>query len=165
MRRISALLSVAAVVLWTVGVYAQAKPNFSGKWTREAPAGGAAAGGGGGGGGRGGGGGGFGMENTITQDAKTLTVEYTQGQNPVKLVFNLDGSPSTNKVMGRGGEATDQVSKATWDGAKIAITTTTPNGEVKRVISMEGANMVIETTAPGREGGAPTTTKAVYKKA
>jgi hypothetical protein len=165
MRRISALLSVAAVVLWTVGVYAQAKPNFSGKWVREAPAGGAAAGGGGGGGGRGGGGGGFGMENTITQDAKALTVEYTAGQNPVKLVFNLDGSPSTNKVMGRGGEATDQVSKATWDGAKISITTTTPNGEVKRVISMEGANMVIESTTPGREGGAPTTTKAVYKKA
>ena len=162
MRRISALLSVAAVVLGTAGVYAQAKPDFSGKWVREAPAGGAAAGGGGGGRG---GGGGFGMENTIAQNAKTLTVEYTQGQNPVKLVFNLDGSPSTNKMMGRGGEATDQVSKATWDGAKINITTTTPNGEVKRVISMEGANMVIETTAPGREGGAPTTTKAVYKKA
>jgi hypothetical protein len=164
MRRISALLSVAAVVLWTVGAYAQAKPDFSGKWVREAPAGGAAAGGGGGGGGRGGGGG-FGMENTITQNAKTLTVEYTAGQNPVKLVFNLDGSPSTNKVMGRGGEAMDQVSKATWDGAKISITTAGPNGEIKRVISMEGANMVIETTAPGREGGAPTTTKAVYKKA
>ena len=74
MRRISALLSVAAVVMWTVGAYAQAKPDFSGKWVREAPAGGAAAGGGGGGGGRGGGGGGFGMENTITQNAKTLTI-------------------------------------------------------------------------------------------
>lgn len=168
MRRISALLSVAAVVLWTVGAYAQAKPDFSGKWVREAPAGGAAAGGGGGGGGRGGGGGGFGMENTITQNAKTLTIEYMGGgQNPapIKLVYNLDGSPSTNKVMGRGGEATDQVSKATWDGAKISITTAGPNGEIKRVISMEGANMVVETTAPGREGGAPTTTKAVYKKA
>jgi hypothetical protein len=163
MRRISALLSVAAVVLWTVGAYAQAKPNFSGKWTREAPAGG-----GGGGGGRGGGGGGFGMEPTVTQNDKTLTIEYMGGgQNPapVKMVFNLDGSPSTNKVMGRGGEATDQVSKATWDGAKISITTTAANGEIKRVISMEGANMVIETTAPGREGGAPMTTKAVYKKA
>ena len=158
MRRISALLSVAAVVLWTVGAYAQAKPDFSGKWVREAPAGG-----GGGGGGRGGGGG-FGMENTITQTDKTLTIEYMGGgQNPapIKLVFNLDGSESKNN-MGRGGE---QVSKATWDGAKINITTTTQGGEVKRVISMEGANMVIETTAPGREGGAPTTTKAVYKKA
>jgi hypothetical protein len=162
MRRISALLSVAAIVMWTVGAYAQAKPDFSGKWVREAPAEG-----GGGGGGRGGGGG-FGMENTIKQDAKTLTIEYMAGgQNPtpVKLVFNLDGSASTNKMTGRGGEATDQVSKATWDGAKISIVTTTPNGDVKRVISMEGANMVIESTIPGREGGAPTTNKAVYKKA
>ena len=87
---------------------------------------------------------------------KTLTIEYMGGgQNPTpqKLVFNLDGSPSTNKVMGRGGEAMDQVSKATWDGAKISITSPAPGGtgEVKRVISMEGANMVIETTAPGRE--------------
>jgi hypothetical protein len=52
-----------------------------------------------------------------------------------------------------------------WDGAKISITTTAANGEIKRVISMEGANMVIETTAPGRGGGEPMTTKAVYKKA
>jgi hypothetical protein len=159
MRRISALLGVAAVVLWTVGAYAQAKPNFSGKWVREAPAGGAAAGGGGGGGGRGGGGG-WGMENTITQDAKTLTVEYTAGQNPVKLVYNLDGSESKNKVMGRGGEAQEVVSKAAWDGAKLVITT----GESKRVVSMEGANLVIETSGPGRDGQ-PQTTKAVYKKA
>jgi hypothetical protein len=148
MRRISALLSVAAVVLWTVGAYAQAKPDFSGKWVREAPAGG---GGGGGGGGRGGGGG-FGMENTITQNAKTLTIE---------LVYNLDGSDSKNSMPGRGGGApTEVVSKATWDGAKLVITT----GEQKRVISMEGANLVVETTGPGREG-APQTTKAVYKKA
>jgi hypothetical protein len=157
MRRISAWLSVVAIVLLTVGVYAQ-KPNFSGKWVREAPAGG-----GGGGGGRGGGGG-FGAENTITQTDKTLTIEYMGGgQNPapMKLVFNLDGSESKNPG-GRGGE---QVSKATWDGAKIVITTATPNGEIKRVISMEGANMVIESTTPGREGGAPQTSKAVYKKA
>jgi hypothetical protein len=159
MRRISAVLSVAAVVLWTVGAYAQAKPDFSGKWVREAPAGG-----GGGGGGRGGGGGGFGMENTITQNAKTLTIEYMAGgQNPtpIKLVYNLDGSDSKNSMPGRGGGApTEVVSKATWDGAKLVIT----SGETKRVISMEGANMVVETTGPGREG-APQTTKAVYKKA
>jgi hypothetical protein len=160
MRRISALLSVAAVVLWTVGAYAQAKPNFSGKWVREAPAGG---GGGGGGGGRGGGGG-FGMENTITQTDKTLTIEYQGGgQNPtpIKLVYNLDGSDSKNMMPGRGGGAPmEVVSKATWDGARIVVTT----GEQKRVISMEGANLVVETTGPGREG-APQTTKAVYKKA
>jgi len=31
-------------------------------------------------------------------------------------------------------------------------------------MSMEGGNLVIEQTAPGRGGGEPTTTKVVYKK-
>jgi len=164
MRRVAAIVSTAAVLMWSVGVFAQAKPSFAGKWVREAPAAPATppAGGGGGGGGRGGGGG-FGMENTITQDATTLTVDYTQGQNPVKLVFKLDGSESKNTMQGRGG-ATEQVSKAVWDGAKLKITTTTPNGDVVRVLSLEGGNLVIDSTTPGREGGAPMTTKAVYKK-
>jgi len=165
MRRVATLVSTATVMMFTVGLLAQAKTNFAGKWVREAPAAPAAgaAGGGGGGQGRGGGGGGFGAENTITQDATTLTVEYTQGQNPVKLVFKLDGSESKNTMQGRGG-ATEQVSKAAWDGAKLKITTTTANGDVVRVLSLEGGNLVIDSTTPGREGGAPMTTKAVYKK-
>ena len=120
MRRATALLSAAAIVLTAIGVSAQAKPSFAGKWVREAPAAGAPAGGGGGGGGRGGGGGGFGMTPTVTQDDKTLTIEYTGGgQNPapMKLVFKLDGTESTNQVMGRGGEPAAQVSTATWKGS------------------------------------------------
>ena len=165
MRRVTALLSVAAVVLWTVSAFAQAKPSFAGKWVREAPAGGAPAGGGGGGGGRGGGGGGFcGAECTITQTATELTLEYMGGgQNPtaMKQVYKLDGSESKN--AGRGGQP--MVSKATWDGAKLVITTAAPNGEQKRVLSLEGGNLVVEATNPGREGGAPTTAKLVFKKA
>ena len=166
MRRVAAVLSTAAVLMWSVGVFAQAKPSFAGKWVREAPATPPAGGGGGGGGGRqgGGGGGGWGAENTITQDASTLTVEYTQGQNPVKLTYKLDGSESKNTMQGRGG-AMEQVSKATWDGAKLKIVTTTQNGDVTRVVGLEAGNLVIETTSPGREGGAPMTTKATYKKA
>ena len=163
MRRVAAIVSTAAVLMWSVGVFAQAKPSFAGKWVREAPAAPATPpAGGGGGGGRqgGGGGGGFGMENTITQDATTLTVDYMQGQNPAKLVFKLDGTESKNP--GRGGA--EQVSKAVWEGQKLVITTTTPNGDSKRVLSLEGGNLVIETTNPGREGGAPTTSKVVYKK-
>ena len=160
MRRITAVLSVAALVLWTVGAGAQAKTNFAGKWTREAPAGG-----GGGGGGRGGGGGGFcGAECTITQTATELTLEFQGGgQNPapMKQVYKLDGSESKNP--GRGGA--DVVSKATWDGAKLVITSKTQNGEQKRVLSLEGGNLVVDATNPGREGGAPTTTKITFKKA
>lgn len=164
MRRVATLVSTAAVMMFTVGLLAQAKPNFAGKWVREAPAAPATppAGGGGGGGGRGGGGG-WGATNTITQDATTLTVEYTQGENPVKLVYKLDGTESKNTMQGRGG-AMEQVSKAAWVGNTLVITTTTQMGESKRVVSLEGGNLVIETTNPGREGGTPTTTKAVYKK-
>src|SRR4249920_2060480 len=128
MRRMTAVLSVAAIVLWTIGASAQAKPSFAGKWTREAPAAGAPpAGGGGGGGGRGGGGGGgfCGAECTITQTATELTLDYVGGgQNPAptKRVYKLDGSESKNP--GRGGQ--DQVSKAAWEGNKLVITTTTP---------------------------------------
>jgi hypothetical protein len=164
MRRMTALMSLAAVVLWTIGASAQAKPSFAGKWTREAPAAGAP-GGGGGGGGRGGGGGGFcGAECTITQTATELTLEFQGGgQNPapMKQVYKLDGSESKNP--GRGGQ--DQVSKATWDGNKLVITTTTQNGEQKRVLSLEGGNLVVDATNPGREGAAPTTTKITFKKA
>src|SRR5689334_21598318 len=100
MKRAAILVSALAVVLYTVGVGAQAKPSFAGKWTMEAPAGvgasggGAPGGGGGGRGGRGGGGPVSGMEVTITQVATTLTINKTQGQNHVTLKCTLDGKDS-----------------------------------------------------------------------
>ena len=127
MRRATAIASAAAFVLFTANLFAQAKPDFAGKWTREAPAGGgAAAGGGGGGGGRGrgmGGGGGVftcGASCTITQTPAKLTVEYTQGDQAMKREFNLDGTDSKISLPGRGGGApTEVVAKAKWDGAKL----------------------------------------------
>jgi hypothetical protein len=165
MKRVSTLLSAVAIVAMTAGLLAQA-PNFAGKWTMDAPAapaGGAAPGGGapggGGFGGRGGGGrGGWGMEATITQDATTLTVAYTQGQNPVTLTYKLDGSESKNSVMGRGGQATEQVSKATWEGARLKIVTTTPAGEQTRYVSLDGGKLKLETTSAGPNGPMTTTT-------
>jgi hypothetical protein len=157
------MLSAATVVLMAVGLAAQAKPNFAGKWTMDPAAAAAAAGGGGG---RGGGRGGLGMEMTITQDANNLTIEYVGGgQNPapVKLVYKLDGSESKNTMMGRGGP-TEAVSKAMWSGNNLVVTTTTAAGEQKRTFMMEGGNLVVETSAPGRDGGAPTSTKVTYKK-
>ena len=174
--RVTGFVTAAAFVLATsVGMYAQAKPDFSGKWVMDpasapaAPPAGAPAGGGGGrGGGRGGGGGaGFGQEFTAKQDAKMLTIDRVQGDATVSAMYNLDGSESKNTVAGRGGQQ-EQVSKATWDGNKLVIVTTINAGgnnvEQRRVLSMEGGNLVIEQTAPGRGGGEPTTTKIVYKK-
>ena len=163
MRRVSALLGAAAVLLWATSAYAQ-KTNFAGTWVREAPAGGAAAGGGGG---RGGGGGGWGNEATITQDATTMTVKWMagrEGTTPNERVYKLDGTESKNMVARGGGEPMAIVSKATWDGPKLVIKTTTQAGEQTQVVSIEGGKLTIATTNPGREGGAPTTNTITYTK-
>ena len=161
MKRITAVLSAAAFAMTAAVVFAQAHPSFAGKWARvDDPAAAAAGGPGGGRGGRGG----FGQEVTITQDAATITMEWTQGQNTQKRVYKLDGSDSTNTVMARGGEM-EQVSKAVWTGNTLVITTAAGNGETKQVLSMAGADLKVEQTNPGRGGGEPTTTTITYKKA
>jgi hypothetical protein len=82
----------------------------------------------------------------------------------VTLTYKLDGSVSKNMMAGRsGGAPTEQVSKAMWAANKLVVTTTTGAGEEKRTFSMEGGNLVVETSAP-RKGGAPSITKVTYKK-
>jgi hypothetical protein len=159
MRRVTAILSVAAVVLMAAGLGAQAKPSFAGEWkivADPAPDGG------------GGRGGGPGIDLTITQGAAAMTVEYRAGGQapvPVKLTYKLDGSVSKNMMAGRGGGApTEQISKAMWAGNNIVVTTTTGAGEEKRTFSMEGGHLGVESSALARNGGAPTITKVTYKK-
>jgi hypothetical protein len=165
MKRIAIAVSVIALGVYAVGVSAQAKPNFTGKWVQSDPDPAAAAAGG-----RGGrGGGGWGTNPSITQDATSLTVEYMGGgQNPAaqKFTVKLDGSDSKNS-QNFGGNAMESVSKAKWDGNKLVITTSQEfNGnkfETTRALSLEGGNLVVETTSAAR--GTPTTTKVTYKKA
>ena len=156
MRRVTAVLSVAAVVLMAADLVAQAKPSFAGEWKiagdpnsgsgQSEP----------------------GRDLTITQSATAMTVEYRAGglgPAPAKLTYNLDGSVSKNMMAGRGGGApTEQVSKAMWAANKLVVTTTTGAGEEKRTFSMEGGNLVVETSAPARGGGAPNITKVTYKR-
>ena len=160
MRRVATILRTAAVVMLATSVFAQT-PNFAGKWTRDAektaamaPAGAPA----GGGGGRGGGGAG---DITITQDAKTLVISRMVQEAEVKQTYNLDGSPSKNQAMGRGGQ-TEVTSTAKWDGAKLVITS--DNGQ-SVTYSMDGAWLVQSSTRPGRDGGAAITTAVYWKKA
>lgn len=158
MQRKLALTAVLAVALAITG-YAQ-KPDFSGVWTPDAPAAAPA----------GGGGGGRGMAPgpmTVTHKGDTLTIERTMGENKVSSTYKLDGSESVNKQMGRGGEI-ETKSTAKWDGSKLTIVTKTPapDGSVREATqtwSLEGGNLVIESTRPGRDG-APTTAKTTYKK-
>lgn len=169
-RALTFVAAMAFVLSSTTGLFAQAKPDFSGTWTLDPASAPAPAAGGGGGGGRGGGrggGAGFGQQFTAKQDASMLMITRMQGDQTVMAMYKLDGSESKNTVNGRGG-AQEQVSKATWNGSKLVITTTLDFGgntvEQKRTLSMEGGNLVIEQSNPGRGGGEPTTTKLVYKK-
>jgi hypothetical protein len=151
----------AAVLSIATMAFAQAKPDFSGTWTPEqaaAPAGGGGAGQGGGGG-RGMGGG----PMTIKQDATTLTITRTMGENQMVSTYKLDGTPSENKQMGRGGEIVTK-STAKWDGSKLVITTERPGQDGAMVssaqtYSLEGGNLVIESA--GRDGAMQ---KRVFKK-
>lgn len=162
MKQVTTLVTAAAFVLASAALFAQAKPNFAGKWVQEAAAAAPA-----GGGGRGGGRGGLGQELTITQDAATLKIDYVGGgrnPGPVSLTYKLDGSESTNPGFG----GNEQTSKAVWEGDKLVVTTALMMGgnafEQKRTLSMEGADLVIETVQPGREGGPGTPNRQVYKK-
>ena len=155
MGRVTAILSMAAVVLMAAGLVAQAKASFAGEWKIVADNADR-------------GQGSPGMDLAITQGATAMTLEYRGGGQtpaPVKLTYKLDGSVSRNMMAGRGGGApTEQVSKAMWAGNKLVVTTTTGAGEEKRTFSMEAGNLVVETSAPARYFGAPNVTKVTYKK-
>jgi hypothetical protein len=161
-------MATAIIVAVGVNVAAQAKPDFSGKWVMDpppaAPAGDA---GGRGAGSRGAAGAtgfqpGFGPEITIKQDAKALTITRGQGS---PLVYNLDGTDSKNMVT-RGGQQQEQIARATWEGNTLVIATEVNFqgnvAEQRRALSLEGGNLVIDQTNPGRNGGPPI--KVVYKK-
>jgi hypothetical protein len=159
MKRVATVLSAAAVVLWAAGVFAQAKPDFSGSWTVDAEKTAAAnpnmAGGGGG---RGGGGGGA---MTMKHVGSSLTIETQGRQGAVSTTYAIDGA-AIEVPAGRGGGTA--MAKAMWEGNTIAIVTTLETGQRKVVYSMEGDWLVVSTTQPGRDGGAPTTMKRYYKK-
>jgi hypothetical protein len=148
------MLSVAAVILIAAGLAAQAKPSFAGEWKMMADSET--------GGGRGGR---PGADLIITQDAASMTVEYPKAPAPVKLACKLDGSESKNMMAGRaGGAPTEQISKAMWAGNKLVVTTTTGAGEEKRTFSVDGGSLVVEISAPARNGGAPNVTRVTYKR-
>ena len=129
MRTLLLTLSLSAIL--PSGIDAQAPPDFSGRWTLDAPAiattaavpgtpAAAAA--------PGDMGSGWGSPLTITQDAKQLRVEYVvfsryDLQPPLAFVYPLDGTEGRNTVaMGRGDQL--DVSRAQWNGQALTISTT-----------------------------------------
>ena len=171
-RTLRTLASVAVLFFACVHTsQAQAKPDFSGRWTTEPAPGGP---------GRSGDmGSGWGPAITITQDAAQLTVEYAffargDMQPPLRFVYALDGSESKNSVMmGRGIQT--QVSKTAWVGDKLVISTThslidpssgkPATATVTQTLSLESAaSLVVETLRSGVLGGPATSARTVYRK-
>jgi hypothetical protein len=194
MRALTVAVFVTSLAMIPTIAGAQAKPDFTGRWTTDpdpaaaaptpapAPAPGGRGAGTGGRGGRGTAtmGSGWGSTITIAQDSARLTVEYAffgrgDMQAPLKFTYVPGGSPTRNSVMmGRGIQ--EQTSHAVWEGDKLAITTTStipnPAGtgapltiEIKQVLSLESpASLVVETTRAGFLGGSASTTRTVYRK-
>jgi len=152
MRQRVTVATVAFVLAIAASPFAQ-KPDFSGTWKLDPDAS------------QVGGGGGRGMMSlpmTVKHTGDTLTVERTFNENKITQTYKLDGSESTNQVMGRGGQTTEAKSVAKWDGNKLVITTKREIGgnvvETTETWTVDGSTLTIETTG-GRGAG-----KRVYRK-
>jgi hypothetical protein len=154
MRRLPSSVAIL-FVLFSVAFAAQAKPNFAGKWTLTGDPSAA------------------GMMTpasiTVTQDDKTLTVAVVGQMGEIKTAYNLDGSEGKSPIEFNG-NSIDRVTKSAWDGSKLLLTTIAnfqgQSFETKQVWTL-GADgtLTVEATRPDFQGGgAPVTTKAVYKK-
>jgi hypothetical protein len=144
-------MATLAAVIIPFAARAQSKADFSGTWTLDTaksdppPQG------------RGGGGGGGAATLTIKQTGTELSIMSEGRQGPQTLIYKLDGSESTNQMMGRGG-ATPAKSTAKWDGSSLVIETTREfNGmsimtkDVRR-LDNGGKEMIVETTAQTPNG-------------
>lgn len=142
MRRRTLFHAAVLIIATAAPAIAQEKPSFAGKWTQIAdattPAGSTPV-------------------MTITQDAKTLTIEYISQRTsqPVKLVYNLDGTPAKQAIGG--GEI---VSTSAWEGNKLVTTIGTPPKTAQMILSLEGDTLVFETRDPGQTQ----TVRRAYKK-
>ena len=174
------LLALPGLV--SAGLGSQARPDFSGKWTLDAPGvattpavpgtpAAAAV--------PGDMGSGWGSTITIEQDAQRLSVEYVffsryDLQPPLRFVYSLDGSEGRNVVsMGRGEQL--ESSRARWDGQTLIITTVHQvaagggskpfTAELTRRLTLESpATLVVEVSRAGVLGGPPSTTRSIYRK-
>ena len=181
-RRLGATI-VACLVVSADRASAQSHPDFSGKWATEpaavVPSARDAAASGTRTPPRVDLGSGWGRSITITQNERTLTVEWAffspyDLQPPLRFVYALDGSETVNDfMMGRGSQR--QRSHVGWNGSSMLITTvhtfTDPasgrpvESEVRQTLTLESpTSLVVETVRGGALGGPSTTTRTVYTK-
>jgi hypothetical protein len=180
MPTLALLLWLAAVPLATLS--AQPQPDFSGRWTLDAPAiattpavpgtpAATAA--------PGDMGSGWGATITIAQNATRLSVEYAAFsrydlQPPMTFTYPLDGSEGRNAVMMGRGEQIES-SRAQWNGQTLIVITTyhvADRGagkpfttELTRKLWLESpTTLVVEVTRAGVLNGPASTTRSIYRK-
>lgn len=145
---------VAALALVAAPAAAQEKPDFTGTWklVGEAPDQFTPS------------------QIVVAKDATLLTVTVTGQMGEFKTTYKLDGTAGSSPLDFQG-NMMDRTTKMTWNGDKLTLSASSDMGngpfEVKSVVSAgPDGTMIVETTFPDFQGGgAPTTTKASYKKA
>jgi len=122
---------------------------------------------------------GWGRTITITQNDRSLTVEWPYFsaydlQPPLRFAYALDGSESVNTIMlGRGTQ--QQRSRAEWAGSSLVITTVHSfidpatgrkiDSEVRQTLTLASpTSLIVETVRGGVLGGPPSTSRTVYAK-
>ena len=177
MARFERFCGTVLLVLVASTAAAQARPDFSGRWTAPAPA--TASGVRGVSIATGTIGSGWTDDITIAQDASRLIVERAQFstydiQPPMRLTYELDGSESRNTInMGRGPQ--EIRSRAVYQDGALVITssyqfpapdrTRTETIELKQELSLDpSGSLVITTTLGALAGGSPSTAITIYRK-
>ncbi len=150
MRQKLSFAFLAVVALGVVAIAAQQKPNFSGRWVVVSPADAA------------------GQEQVVTHDATTLTTGHASEGGGHGASYKLDGTESRN-VLTSHGEPIVTLSKATWSGAQLTITsnTTYPDGrkrESKEVWSLDAEGRLVIEVNLTVSGQQPMTLKMVSVK-
>ena len=150
MRSRCVLAAGLGFVLGLAVVSAQDKPNFSGRWIAVSPADSA------------------GQEQVVRHDAKTLTAGHASEGHGHKASYTLDGTESRNVLVSHG-ENIVTLSKASWNGNKLTITsdTTYPDGRTwhtEQTWSLDASGrLVIDFTESGTTPS-PVTRTTVYTR-
>lgn len=142
---------IVAVIAMTIGVGAQQKPNFSGRWVVVSPKEGA------------------GQEQIITQTDKTLTTQHAAEGPAHKMTYQLDGVERRLALPSHGSEITI-LAKASWDADRIVITSNAsyPNGmktQTRDVWSLDAkGQLVVDSSETGPKGEKGPVVKIIYAK-
>jgi hypothetical protein len=145
-----ALTAAGAIVLLAAAAAAQNKPNFTGTWAivsekKESRQ----------------------TDQVVGQTATTLAIGHASEGGRHQAVYRLDGTENKNVISSHGGQIVS-ISKASWTGDKLTITTATtyPNGrkrDDKQIWSLDAeGRLIVEYTQSTAQG--PKTGKTIYTK-